>query len=71
LKKKKKKGGSNRSLRKLYDEEPHNLYPSSNVIRLITSKIMIGEAHGTHGGEEKFIRILVVNPQGNSSLRRP
>jgi hypothetical protein len=58
-------------LRKLYDEDPHNLYPSSNVIRLIKSKIKIGEAHGTHGGEEKLIRILVGNPQGKRSFRRP
>jgi hypothetical protein len=64
-------GRSNRRLRKLNDEEPHNLYPSSNVIRLITSKIKIGEAYSTQGGEEKFIIILVGNRQGKRLLRRP
>jgi hypothetical protein len=45
-------------LRKLLNEELHNLYHSSNIIRIINSRIMIiGMACSTHGVKRNRYRI--------------
>jgi hypothetical protein len=42
--------------RKLYNEELHNLYSSSSIIRMIKSRRMrSGRACSTNGGEEECI----------------
>jgi hypothetical protein len=43
-------------LRKLHDEELHNLYSSPSIIRVNKFKIdEVGGAYSTNGGEEEFI----------------
>jgi hypothetical protein len=42
--------------RKLHNEELRNLYSSSNIIRVIKSKVDdIGWTYSTHGGDEKYV----------------
>jgi hypothetical protein len=53
--------------RKLYNEQLHNLYPSSDIIRMIKSRRMRWAGHV----ERMHIRILVGKPEGNRPLRRP
>jgi hypothetical protein len=43
--------GRNRWQRKLHDEELHNLYFSSNIIRVITSRRMTGACSMAESGE--------------------
>jgi hypothetical protein len=43
--------------RKLHNEELHNLYSSSNIIR-ITSRWMRWAGHVAHGGDEKSVQNL-------------
>jgi len=40
--------GSNRKMEKLAYEEPHNLYASSDIIRVIKPGILMGGACSTH-----------------------
>jgi hypothetical protein len=43
-------------LRKLYDEELHNLYSSPNIIRMIQVEVgEIGRACSKNGGEERRV----------------
>jgi hypothetical protein len=58
--------------RKLHCEELHNLYTSSNIIRLIKSRRMWLVGHVACLGEMRnaFI-ILVGKPEGKRPLRRP
>jgi hypothetical protein len=43
--------GSNRKMEKLAYEEPHNLYASSDIIRVIKSRKMRWVGHATYMGE--------------------
>jgi hypothetical protein len=50
--------------RKLHNEELHNLYSSTNIIRKIKSKRMIGARHVAQLGEKRnAYRILVGKPE--------
>jgi hypothetical protein len=43
--------------RKLHEEDLHNLYSLSNIIRMIKSKEdQIGSACGAHGGDDKCVQ---------------
>jgi hypothetical protein len=39
------------SWNKPHNDEPHNLYPSPNIVRVIKSKMMGWAGHVTHMGE--------------------
>jgi hypothetical protein len=56
-------------LRKLHNEEFHNLYSSPDIIRQIKSRRMRWAGHVARMGEErKCARFLVGNPEGNKPL---
>jgi hypothetical protein len=56
---------------KLYNEEFHNLYSSSNIIRQIKSRRMRWAGHVACMGEERKVhRVLVGKPEGKRPLRR-
>jgi hypothetical protein len=58
--------------RKLLNEELHNLYHSSNIIRVMNSRIMIiGTACSTQGVKRNRHRILIGKAEGIRSLERP
>jgi hypothetical protein len=58
--------------RKLHNEEPHNLYPSPNIVRVIKSRIMIWAGHVARKREERGVcRVLVWKPEGNRPRERP
>jgi hypothetical protein len=58
--------------RKLHNEELHNLYTSSNIIRQIKSSRMRQAGHVVCMREErKVYKVLVEKPKGKSPLRRP
>jgi hypothetical protein len=58
--------------RKLYNEELHNLYSSSNIIRQIKSRRMRWAGHVARMVEErKVYKVLVVMPEGKRPLGRP
>jgi hypothetical protein len=58
--------------RKLYNEELHNLYFSSNIIRMIKSRRMRWAGHVVGMGEKRNVcRILVGKPEGKRQLGRP
>jgi hypothetical protein len=42
------------SLRKLHTEELHNLHISSNIVKMLKSKM--GRASHTHGREQKYVQ---------------
>jgi hypothetical protein len=51
--------------RKLHNEELHNLYSSSNIIRIIKSRKMRWAGHVAQMGETRnAYRILVEKPEG-------
>jgi hypothetical protein len=52
---------------KVHNEELHNLYYLSNVIRLKKSR----RACSTHGEKMNVCRVLVRNPEENCPVRRP
>jgi hypothetical protein len=55
--------------KKLYNEELHILYSSSNIIRQIKSRRVRWVVHATRMREErKVYRVLVGNPEGNRPL---
>jgi hypothetical protein len=57
---------------KLYNEELHNVYCSSNIIRMIKSRRMRWAGHVAHIGEKRYAcRILVEKPEGKRQLGRP
>jgi hypothetical protein len=58
--------------RKLHNEELHNLYSSSNIIRTIESRRMRWAGHVARMGEKgNTYRILVGKPEGRRPLGRP
>jgi hypothetical protein len=64
--------GPKRDWRKLHNEELHNLYSSSNTIRMIKSRRMRWAGHVARMGETRNVyRILVGKPEGKSPLGRP
>jgi hypothetical protein len=59
-------------LKKLHNEELHNLYSSPNIIRQIKSRRMMWAGHVARMGEErKVYRALVRKPEGKRPLGRP
>jgi hypothetical protein len=59
-------------LRKLHNEELHNLYSSPDIIRQIKSRRMRLAGHVARMGEErKVYKILVGKPEGKRPLGRP
>jgi hypothetical protein len=58
--------------RKLHNEELHNLYSSSDIIRQVKSRPMRWAGHVARMEEErKVYKVLVGNPEGNRPLGRP
>jgi hypothetical protein len=67
-----KRDGVTRWWRKLYNEELHNLYSSSSIIRIIKSRRMRWAAYVARMGEKRNVcRLLVGKPEGKRSLGRP
>jgi hypothetical protein len=57
--------------RKLHNEEPHNLYSSPSIIRMIKSRRMRFTGHVARMGEKrKAYRVLVRKPEGKRTLGR-
>jgi hypothetical protein len=53
------------------NEELHNLYSSSNIIKQIKSRRMRWAGHVARMGEErKVYRVLLEKPKGKKPLRR-
>jgi hypothetical protein len=64
--------GPKGDLRKLHNEEHHNLYSSPYIIRQIKSRRMRLAGHVARIGEErKVYKILVGKPEGKRPLGRP
>jgi hypothetical protein len=58
--------------RKLHNEELHNLYYSTNIIRMTHSKRMRLAGHIASMGENRdAYKIFVGKPEGKRPLRRP
>jgi hypothetical protein len=58
--------------RKLHNEELHNLYTSSSIIRIIKSRRMRWEGHVARIGEKRNVyRLLAGKPEGKRPLGRP
>jgi hypothetical protein len=58
--------------RKLYNEELHNLYSSTDIIRQVKSRRMRWAGHLARMGEErKVYKVLVGKPEGKRPLGRP
>jgi hypothetical protein len=59
------------SWRKLHNDELHNPYSSSNIIRVINSRRMRWAGYVTRMGEGRCVyRVLVGRPESNRSLGR-
>jgi hypothetical protein len=59
-------------LRKLHNEELHNLYSSPNIIRMIKSRRMRWAGHVARMGEtNNAYRIFLGEPEGKIPLVRP
>jgi hypothetical protein len=58
-------------LRKLHNEELHNLYSSPIIIRMIKSGRLKWAGHVARMGEKNAYRILVGKPEGKRPLGRP
>jgi hypothetical protein len=59
-------------LRKLHNEELHNLYYSPDIIRQVKSRRMRWAGHVTCMGEQrKVYKVLVGKPEGKRPLGRP
>jgi hypothetical protein len=59
-------------LRKIHNEELHNLYSSPNIIRMIKSRSMRWAGHVARMGEKRnAYRILVGKSAGKRPLGRP
>jgi hypothetical protein len=64
-----KKDGVTGGWRKLYNEELHNLYPSTSIIRIIKSRRMRWARHVARMGEKMNIyRLLIRKPEGKRPL---
>jgi hypothetical protein len=58
--------------RKLHNEELHDLYSSSSIIRIIKSRRMRWAEHVARMGEKRNVyRLLVRKSEGKRSLGRP
>jgi hypothetical protein len=58
--------------RELHNEELHNLYSSSSIIRIIKSRRMRWAGHVARMGEKRNVyRLLVGKPEGKRPLGRP
>jgi hypothetical protein len=58
--------------RKLHNEEIHNLYSSTDIIRQIKSRRMRWAGHVARMGEEKKLyKVLVGKSEGKRPLGRP
>jgi hypothetical protein len=58
--------------RKLHDEELHDLYSSTSIIRIIKSRRMRWAEHVARMGEKRnAYRLLVGKPEGKRPLGRP
>jgi hypothetical protein len=58
--------------RKLHNEELHNLYSSSDIVRQVKSRRMRWAGHVARMAEErKVYKVLVGNPEGKRQLGRP
>jgi hypothetical protein len=54
------------------NEEPCNLYSSSDIIKVFKSRMMRWEGHiSTYGRNEKCIQNLVRKPEGKRQIGRP
>jgi hypothetical protein len=61
-----------RGWRKLHNEELHNLYSTSNIIRMTKSRRIRWAGHVTRIAEKRnACRILVGKPEGKIPLGRP
>jgi hypothetical protein len=56
--------------RKLHNEELHNLYTSSSIIRMIKSTIRLARHLAQMGEKRNTYRILVGKPEGKRPLAR-
>jgi hypothetical protein len=60
------------SWRKLHNDELHNLYSSSNIVRVIKSRRMRWAGHVACMGEGRGVyRVLVGRPEGKRLLGKP
>jgi hypothetical protein len=67
-----KRGEVTGGWRKLHNEGPHNLYSSTNVIRMIRPRRVRQAEHVTRIGEKrKAYRIFVGKPEGKRPIGRP
>jgi hypothetical protein len=58
--------------RKLHNEELHNLYSSSDIIRQVKSRRMTWAGHVARMGEDRKVdKVLVGKPEGKRPLGRP
>jgi hypothetical protein len=59
-------------LRKLHNNDLHDLYSSPSIIRIIKSRRMRWAGHGARMGKNwNAYRLLVGKPEGKRPLRRP
>jgi hypothetical protein len=60
------------SWRKLHNDELHNLYSSTNIVRVIKSRRMRWAGHVARTGEGRGVyRVSVGRPEGKRPLGRP
>jgi hypothetical protein len=60
------------SWRKLHNDEPHSLYSSPNIVRVIKSRRMRWAGHVAHMGEGRVVyRVLDGRSEGKRPLGRP
>jgi hypothetical protein len=60
------------SWRKLHNDEIHNLYSSSNIVKVIKSRRMRWVGHVARMGKGRGVyRVLVGRPKGKRPLGRP
>jgi hypothetical protein len=67
-----KRDGVTGGWRKLHNEELHNLYSSSSIIRIIKSRMMRWAGHVARMGKKRNLyRLLVGEPEGKRPLGIP
>jgi hypothetical protein len=60
------------SWRKLHNDEPHDLYTSPNIVRVIKSRRMRWAEHVARMGEGRGVyRVLIGRPEDKRPLGRP